>query len=129
MITQASETTGNKRIVMVATDVPEEIVRRAQLMIVTGESWHIICPGQRAHGKNEAAPQVACPIVDISAVEDDEQVAELMKLCVLPIAGVVAMETLINGLTKLGATVKNRPCAVCVVTQKNCADCIYGVIQ
>jgi hypothetical protein len=106
MVTLTTNTT-TKRIVTLANAAPDEIVQRAQLMIKTAETWHILAAGQRVHGDGiqYPAPAVACPIVDISNVTDDEKVAELMRLCTLPTAGVIAMQTLIDGLVQLGGKV------------------------
>lgn len=127
MITTTSTTT--KKIVTLANAVPDEVIKNAQVMIVTGETWHIYTKGQRAHGTELPAPLVTCPIVDVSRVEDDDKFSELIKLCILPSAGVVAMDTLLDGLVQLGGIVTNKPCPVCEGAQIDCTDCRFGAIQ
>ena len=112
MATMITET--NVKMVYISKAVHEECIRRAQVLIVTEETWHLIGPEPyRAHGDRmfAKAPKVTCPIINLSAVDEgnDEKVAEIIKACTAPTAGVINMEGLIAGLSALGGKVTPPP--------------------
>lgn len=94
-----------KKMVVAAVGVPEECIRNAQVMIVTGETWHLIAPGSlRVHGlsKDMPVPVVGCPVWDVSGVKDLDRMRAIMDACVTPAAGVFNMAGLTTGLEALG---------------------------
>lgn len=97
-----------RKLVVMATAVPEDVVRQAQVLIVTRDTWHLIGPGKlRAHGLSREipAPSVTCPMVDVSGVKDEERMRGIMEACVSPVAGVFNMAGLTTGLEALGGKV------------------------
>lgn len=110
-----------KKMVLAATSVPEDCIRRAQVMIVTDMTWHLIGPGNlRAHGLSRDIPQptVTCPVVDVSKVRDDEKMGAIIRTCVTPTAGVINMAGLLTGLEALGGNVKSSGQKTVVSVQK-----------
>jgi hypothetical protein len=101
-----------KQKVFVANEVPDECVAHAQVAIISNLSWHLIAPNPyRAHGMSEALPlpKVACPIVDVRSVTDDEAMMKVMSACVDKTAGVINLSGLLTGLEALGAVVTQKP--------------------
>lgn len=97
-----------KQKVFVANAVPDECIERAQVVIVSGLSWHIIAPNPfRAHGLGNAipVPTVKCPVVDVRGVQDDAAMMKVMAACVDKSAGVINLDGLLTGLQALGAKV------------------------
>jgi hypothetical protein len=97
----------NNKKVFASEAPPEEVIRAAQLAIVTEHTWHIL--GQRrAYGERSFCelPEVACPIVDISALPAsmDEAVGSVIGEHATPI-GYRDVPTLLAELEKLGAQV------------------------
>ena len=97
----------NRKQVYLATDVPEDVARFAQVAIVTRETWHLLGP-RRAHGvlSYAALPAVTCPIVDISQLPEskDYEVGTVLR-SYLGASGVLEAEQLIFELEMLGAIV------------------------
>jgi len=100
------------KLAFICNEVPEEIVRHAQVMIVTGNTWHIFGSAGRAHGDREAfnIPEVSCTVIDISPIDElnSEKVAEIIGTCTDPNAGVINMAGLVTGLSALGGVVTER---------------------
>jgi hypothetical protein len=98
------------KLVFISTAIPEESMKHAQVVIVTGKTWHIIAPAPyRAHvdGSMEM-PEMRCPIVDVSAFStdyQDEKMAQIVKATTDAQAGVINLAGLLTGLEALGATV------------------------
>lgn len=98
------------KMVYVARAVPEECAARAQVMIVTGKTWHLIGPAPyRAHGDASFAkpPKVGCVVIDVSGVAEvnDERMGQVIAACTAPSAGVINMDGLVTGLCALGGKV------------------------
>lgn len=97
-----------RKTVFVASAVPDECVRRAQVAIRTGISWHLIGPGgRRAHGfsKFVPMPDVRCPVVDARQILDDVAASKLLKLYTDKERGVFNLDELLAGLEALGGVV------------------------
>lgn len=102
-----------KKTVLAATEVPDECIKNAQVMIVADLSWHIIAPNPyRMHGLGDMipAPKVTCPIVDVRGVpaENDDAMLRVMNSCVDKSAGVLNLAGLLTGLEALGGRVSNQ---------------------
>jgi hypothetical protein len=101
-----------QKLVFISTEVPDECVRRAQVVIVSEAGWHLIGPAPfRAHGLGNAMPlpQVRCPVVDVSAVTDDVGMKRVLDGCVTLQAGVINLAGLLTGLEALGGVVLKDP--------------------
>lgn len=95
----------SSRQVMMGTAPLEECVRRAQVLIVGGESWHLIGPAPyKMHCLNSFAPVpvVNCPAVDVRGVKDDEGMGRVIQGTVDANAGVFNLDGLLTGLEALG---------------------------
>lgn len=121
-----------RRQILCGTEVPEECIRRAQVVIMTAETWHILAaaPYRAGFSREETTipdDMLSCPIVNISELPEelDAQVAELIRNHYTPETGVVLLPELLSGLVKLGAKVMNRPCPDCEGTPQNCNDCQF----
>lgn len=102
--------TPDKKVVLVAKQVPAECVKRAQVLVLTDKTWHILAPNPyRAHGllSEGTTPKVKCLVLDLSRVpaENDEKTAQVIKDCTAEHAGVINMEGLVSGLCALGGRV------------------------
>jgi len=100
-----------KKYVFSASAVPEESVKAAQVLIVAEFSWHVIAPApHRVHCLLSFAPvpTVTCPVVDVRGVQDDEKMAEIIKACTDPSAGVINLNGLLTGLEAMGAKVAQK---------------------
>lgn len=74
---------GKKKMVFVSSETPDEVVKRAQVVIVSDGRWHLIGPAPfRAHGLGAAIPlpKVTCPVVDVSRVRDDLRMKQVMTV-------------------------------------------------
>lgn len=101
------------KMVYVAKAVPEECAARAQVMIVTGRTWHLIGPAPyHAHGDASfaKAPKVGCVVIDVSGVPEvnDERMGQVIAACTAPSAGVINMDGLVTGLCALGGKVRKK---------------------
>ena len=101
------------KLVLLAKAVPEECAARAQVMIVTEKTWHLIGPSPyRAHGDSSYAkpPKVSCPVIDVSLVSEanDEKMGEVIAACTAAHAGVINMDGLVMGLCALGGRVERK---------------------
>lgn len=97
-----------KKMVFVSSETPDEVVKRAQVVIVSDGRWHLIGPAPfRAHGLGAAIPlpKVTCPVVDVSRVRDDLRMKQVMDACVSVHAGVINLDGLLTGLEALGGIV------------------------
>lgn len=106
MVVQSNQTV--KKYVFASNEVPEECVKRAQVVIVGAFSWHLIAPAPyRMHCMLSFAPMPAvnCPVIDVKNVSDDEGMARVMAACADPTAGVINLDGLLTGLEALGAKV------------------------
>jgi hypothetical protein len=102
------------KYVFTASDTPDECVRNAQVLVVGEFSWHVIAPAPfRLHCLLSFAPvpQVRCAVVDVHGVTDDGKMAELIRTCTDPSAGVINLDGLLTGLEALGGKV-SRPLTV-----------------
>lgn len=109
MATSATPT--KTKYVFSASAVPDESVKAAQVVIVAEFSWHVIAPAPyRMHCLLSFAPvpKVACPVVDVRGVQDDEKMAEIIKACTDPSAGVINLDGLLTGLEAMGAKVAQK---------------------
>lgn len=96
------------KIVVSVSAVPEESVQAAQVVIVGDFTWHIIAPApNRMHCLLTFAPvpTVACPVIDVTGVKNDEGMAEIIRACTDPKAGVINMDGLLTGMAALGAKI------------------------
>jgi hypothetical protein len=99
-----------KKKVFVASEVPAECVRRAQVAIRTGISWHLIGPNNcRAHGFSRYVPmpEVRCPVVDTRQILDEVAAKAVLARCTDRKRGVFALDELLDGLEALGAIVQD----------------------
>lgn len=106
MVTTA--TPSKTKYVFSASAAPDECVKAAQVVIVAEFSWHVIAPAPyRMHCLLSFAPvpAVACPVVDVKGVQDDEGMAKLIRTCTDPSAGVLNLDGLLTGLEALGGKV------------------------
>lgn len=107
MAVQSVDQTKTK-YVFSASAVPDESVKAAQVVIVGEFSWHVIAPAPyRMHClmSFSPVPVVTCPVVNVMGVQDDEKMAEIIKACTDPSAGVINLGGLLTGLEALGAKV------------------------
>lgn len=100
----------SQKTVVAATEVPEECVKRAQVVIVSEYSWHLIAPKPwKMHCLLNFAPvpTVTCPVIDVRGVPDEKSEAmfKVMQACVADHAGVINLDGLVTGLESLGAVV------------------------
>lgn len=101
MVVQATQ-------VLLATAPMEECVKRAQVVIVSEHSWHLIAPRPyKMHCLNSfaAVPTVTCPVVDVREVPDarSDEMFRVMQACTADQAGVINLAGLLTGLEALGA--------------------------
>jgi hypothetical protein len=88
--------------------VTEDVLARAQALIITQDTLHVLGPA-KLHVDRRLAPEippVTCPIVDISALDStlDEEVADILRAHVHPFE-VVRVEQMIAEFEKIGARV------------------------
>ncbi len=100
------------KTVLTANTVPDEAVRRAQVIIVTASGWHMISGAQRIHSYNTEKmplPAVNCPIIDISDIDEehDEAVTDVIVANTRKAEGVTNLAALVRGLKAMGAKVTN----------------------
>jgi hypothetical protein len=78
----------------------------AQVAIESLETWTVIANRQRASGLKSFGPmpQVFCPVVDVSGVQDDEAVLRVVKQWIGP-EGVRDVAALCKALQDVGAVV------------------------
>lgn len=102
------------KVVLQGTATPAECVARAQAVIVTANSWHILAPEPyRCHSYDLAAMPLPdgfreyVPIIDVSTVDESlaDQMASVLASTTDPLFGVVNREGLTTGLMALGAQV------------------------
>lgn len=100
----------SRKTVFVASAVPNECIKAAQVAIRTGISWHLIGPGgRRAHGFSRYVPmpKVNCPVVDARSILDEVAASNLLKLYTDRERGVFDLDELLDGLEALGGVVTN----------------------
>jgi hypothetical protein len=95
----------NTKIVYIASEVPETVVKSATLAVVTGYGWHIF-GAKRAHSFDKfmfPLPELTCTVLDISQISG-KQAQQATELIADHTDGTI--DELIDGLMKLGATKK-----------------------
>lgn len=110
MEVQSIEKKDGLKLVYLGTEVPDECIANAQVVIKTEDTWHVIAPNPyRMHCTADIPmPEVKCPIVDIRGVKDEEAMRAVMEKCTDKSAGVLNMAGLLTGLEALGAKVTQR---------------------
>jgi len=109
MVTTA--TPSKTKYVFSSMAVPDECVKAAQVLIVGEFSWHVVAPAPyRMHCLMSFAPVpvVNCPVVDVRGVADDEGMAQIIKTCTDPSAGVINLDGLLTGMEALGGKVERK---------------------
>lgn len=105
---QIQTVTYNRKLVQIASDVSEDVIRGAKVAVVTDCSWHIF-GRQRAHSfdlvNNPLPGGLTCPVVDVSRVKDDARSTDLITGM---IEGRYSMAEFMAGMKALGATVAHR---------------------
>lgn len=92
----------DKRKLFVGNVSPDDVAKRAQVMLVDGERWWIKAPAPyRCYGEGET-PKVSCPVVDCSSIPDDD---EMLKRMAYVIGDCVNLAGLLEGLEALGGRV------------------------
>lgn len=130
IVSQPAQPRTERRLILRATEVPDECIKRAQAVIITESAWHLIAPlpWKLSCLKDMDIPEtVTCPIVDISALPEelDTQVAQVIAENYSLDSGVTNLPALLAGLVQLGAVVTNRPCADCAGETMDCNDCMF----
>lgn len=98
----------NRKIVTASdAELYELTVRNAHIVIITdpaSNAWYSIGRYGKARG-NELPPSewITCPVLDISGIDDDDNVAKIIEDCTSPTIGVTDISGLIKGLVGLGA--------------------------
>ena len=106
---------------IINNQVPDEVLDRLQLVVVTEESIHFIAPEPYRTviwDREFELPDLHCPIIDVTDI-DVEQVGDVIQKYTDRRRGVVNMEALRFEMEGLGARVdigRDYTCALCEFT-------------
>lgn len=99
----------------------------AEVAIISGLTIHLFSRLGDAHIANDGTTFLACPTIDITNLDADldEKVAEITGAY----KHTRELPELLEGLSNLGATVTETPCALCVCTPMTCITCTFGGLK
>ena len=101
------QTYNGKRLVLMSNEVPLELIERAQVVIISDGSTHIIGPHPYRMAIYEQAfilPPMNCPKIDVRGLAD-EDVAMVVAKYIRIGAGVTDLKALKEAMIKIGAKI------------------------